>query len=65
MIFLGYEIFINTSLYSNQDIKINEQKFINDLKNIFLKVGIQNQPIVFIIDKVDSIEEGTTFYTKL
>jgi hypothetical protein len=35
---------------------MNEQKFKNDLKNIFLKVGIQNQPIVFIIDNV--IEEG-------
>jgi len=37
---------------------MNEQKFKHDLKNIFLKVGIKNQPTVFIVDKVDVIEEG-------
>jgi len=42
----------------NHELKINDQKFINDLKNILTKVGIKNQPIVFIIDKVDAIEEG-------
>jgi len=37
---------------------MNEQKFKQDLKNIFLNVGIKNQPTVFIVDKVDVIEEG-------
>lgn len=53
-IFSGYEIFINNSFYSNH----NEQKFKDKLKNIFLKVGIENEPVIFIIDKVEAIEEG-------
>lgn len=57
-IFLGYEILINNSFHSKHNFKMNEQKFKNDLKNIFLKVGIKNQPTVFIVDKVDVIEEG-------
>lgn len=42
----------------NHELKIKDQKFTNDLKNILTKVGMKNQPIVFIIDKVDTIEEG-------
>lgn len=56
---LGYEVFINTSLGSNHGLKTNDQKFINDLKIIFTKVGIKNQPVIFIIDQVDAIEEGS------
>jgi len=37
---------------------MNELKFKQDLKNIFLNVGVKNQPTVFIADKVDVIEEG-------
>lgn len=59
-IFIGFEIFVNSSSHSNHNYEVNEQQFKKDLKNIFLIVGIQNQPIVFIIDKVDVIEEGNT-----
>lgn len=38
---------------------MNKQKFNDNLKNVFSKVGIENQPVVFIIDKVDIIEEGS------
>lgn len=55
--FLGYEICMNTLFGSNCESKINKQKFINDIKNIFLKVGIKNRPVVFIVDKVDAIED--------
>lgn len=37
---------------------MNKKKFKDNLKNILSKVGIENQPIVFIIDKVDIAEEG-------
>lgn len=59
---LGYEICINNLFHSNQYVKTNDQKFKDNLKNIFLKVGIENRPIVLIIDKVDFIEEGIVQY---
>lgn len=55
--FPGYEICMNTLFGSNCESKINKQKFIIDIKNIFFKVGIKNRPVVFIIDKVDAIED--------
>lgn len=49
---------MNSSFHSDRDFKANEQKFMDDLKNIFSKVGIKNQPVVFIIDKVNVVDEG-------
>lgn len=56
-------MFVNNTSHSNQSLKVNEEKFKNNLREIFFKVGIKNEPIVFIIDKVDAIEEGIQLLT--
>ncbi|VVC32081.1 Dynein heavy chain, domain-2,Dynein heavy chain domain,Dynein heavy chain, domain-1,Dynein heavy chain, P- [Cinara cedri] len=53
----GFEVRINSSFYTNHNVGMNKQNFEDNLKNVLSKVGVENQPVVFIIDKVDIIEE--------
>lgn len=49
---------MSSSFRRDRDSKADGQTFKDDLKSIFSEAGVENRPVVFIVDKVNAVDEG-------